>query len=223
MATYQRGSSANIIVGAAALFTFENDTPIGYVSGTGEITDAQAALDLPAYVDGTSYKDTLSNTATFRNVGYTMNGLELAFQPDFGEVQVDQLLDVARLYKQGMTVNLNTAFAESTLENLLFALANKDGDLQTVAGNPTMEMSAGDIGDVPLERGLVAVGPGTGSAAEATNKERIYVAYRALSIENVTVAAKRDEATMFEVSFRLLPNDDANYGKIVDRTIDPNA
>jgi len=24
---------------------------------------------------------------------------------------------------------------------------------------------------------------------------------------------------MFEVSFRLLPNDDASYGKIVDRTI----
>jgi len=24
---------------------------------------------------------------------------------------------------------------------------------------------------------------------------------------------------MFEVSFRLLPNDDASYGKIVDRTV----
>ena len=216
---YSRGSSANIIVGAAALFTYE-DGPIGQATD-GAITDVQAELDLPDYVDGTSYKDTLQDDAGFRNVGYTMNGLEIAFQPDFGEVQVDQLLDVARLYKQGMTVNMNTAFAESTLENLLFALANKDSDLATVAGNPTMDMSAGDIGDVPIERGLVAIGPGSGSADEAANLERVYVAYRALSIENVTVSAKRDEATMFEVSFRLLPNDNASYGKIVDRTITP--
>jgi hypothetical protein len=213
MGTYSRGSNTNIIVGAAALFTYEN----------GELTDA----DLPAYVDGDSYRDTLTDYDgddsgsgyDFRNVGYTMNGLELQFQPDFGEVQVDQFLDVAKLYKQGMQVNLNTTFAEATLQNLLFALAGKDTDLTTVAGNPTMNLSAGDIGECPVERGLVAVGPGTGDCAPTEQIERIYVAYRALSIESVTASAKRDEATMFEVSFRLLPNNSASYGKIVDRTI----
>ena len=202
---YTRGSNANIIVGAAALFTYE----------AGNLTDA----DLPAYVSGTSFKETLSSDADFRNVGYTMNGLELQFQPDFGEVAVDQVLDVAKLFKQGMQVNLNTTFAESTLENLLFALAGKDSDLTTVSSNPTLNLSAGDIGECPVERGLVAVGPGTGECAASDELERVYVAYRALSIESVTVSAKRDEATMFEVSFRLLPNDDASYGKIVDRTI----
>lgn len=202
---YTRGSSNDIIVGAAALFTYED----------GSLTDA----DLPAYVAGDSYKDTLQDDADFRNVGYTMNGLEIQFQPDFGEVAVDQVLDVAKLFKQGMQVNLNTTFAESTLENLLFALAGKNTDLATVSSNPTLNLSAGDIGDVPVERGLVAVGPGTGDAA--INVERVYVAYRALSIESVSVSAKRDEATMFEVSFRLLPNDNASYGKIVDRTYTP--
>jgi hypothetical protein len=118
-----------------------------------------------------------------------------------------------------MQVNLNTTFAEATLENLLFSLAGKDADLTTVSGNPTLNMSAGDIGECPVERGLVAVGPGTGDCAVGSELERVYVAYRALSIENVSVSAKRDEATMFEVSFRLLPNDDASYGKIVDRTV----
>jgi hypothetical protein len=202
---YTRGTSANIIVGAAALFTYE----------AGQLTDA----DLPAYVDDVSFKDTLQGDTDFRNVGYTMNGLEVVFQPDFGEVQVDQVLDVAKLYKQGMQVNLNTAFAEATLENLLYAVAGRDEDLTTVAGNPTMNLSAGDIGECPVERGLVAVGPGTGDCDVSDEIERVYVAYRALSIENVTVSAKRDEATMFEVSFRLLPNDSASYGKIVDRTI----
>ena len=202
---YTRGTSNNIIVGAAALFTYE----------AGVLADG----DLPAYVDNVSFKDTLEDSVDFRNVGYTMNGLEIQFQPDFGEVQVDQVLDVAKLFKQGMQVNLNTTFAESTLENLLFALANNDGDLTTVSGNPTLNLSAGDIGECPVERGLVAVGPGTGDCAASDQIERVYVAYRALSIENVTVSAKRDEATMFEVSFRLLPNDSASYGKIVDRTI----
>src|SRR6056300_1281108 len=208
---YTRGSSNNIIVGAAALFTYE----------AGVLTDA----DLPAYVDDETFKDTLEDDVSFRNVGYTMNGLDIEFQPDFGEVQVDQLLDVARLYKQGMQVNLNTAFAESTLENLLFSLAGKDADLATAGvgefaeANPVMNMSAGDIGECPVERGLVAVGPGTGDCAIGDEIERVYVAYRALSIENVTVSAKRDEPSMFEVSFRLLPNDGASYGKIVDRTL----
>jgi hypothetical protein len=220
---YNRGTSANIIVGAAALFTYETG-PIGKTS-LGKLTDAQANLDLPSVVDNVSYKDTLETDSDFRNVGYTMNGLELQFQPDFGEVRVDQVLDVAKLYKQGMQVNLNTTFAESTLENLLFALAGKDDDLlpagstEFAAGNDVMKLSAGDIGECPVERGLVAVGPGTGNCEVGSDLERIYVGYRALSIENVTVSAKRDEATMFEVSFRLLPNDDASYGKIVDRTV----
>jgi hypothetical protein len=216
---YTRGTSTNIIVGAAALFTYE----------AGVLTDA----NLPAYqAEGSvgnatgTYRETLAADADYRNVGYTMNGLELQFQPDFGEVQVDQVLDVAKLYKQGMQVNLNTAFAEATLENLLFSLAGKDDDLTASAGatgikagSPTLNLTAGDIGECPVERGLVAVGPGTGDCNPDEQIERIYVAYRALSIESVTVSAKRDEPTMYEVSFRLLPNDDASYGKIVDRTI----
>lgn len=208
---YTRGSSSNIIVGAAALFTYNN----------GVLTDA----DLPTLTTGVRAVEALSADLDFENVGYTSNGLEIQFQPDFGEVQVDQVLDVAKLYKQGMQVNLNTTFAEATLENLLFSLAGKAADLEQNAATgvfqseKVLNLSAGDIGECPVERGLVAVGPGTGDCAVGSELERIYVAYRALSIESVTVSAKRDEATMFEVSFRLLPNDSASYGKIVDRTV----
>ena len=217
---YTRGTSANIIIGAAALFTFE----------AGELADS----DLPSLHTGTnetkSLKEILSDDADFRNVGYTMNGLELVFQPDFGEVQVDQILDVAKLYKQGMQVNMNTAFAEATLENLLFAIAGEDADLTPANGTgsawerqKTLNLASGTLGECPVERGLVAVGPGTGDCAPTEQIERIYVAYRALSIESVTVSAKREEATMFEVSFRLLPNNSGSYGKIVDRVIENTA
>jgi hypothetical protein len=156
-----------------------------------------------------------------------MNGLEMQFQPDFGEVQVDQILDVAKLYKQGMQVNLATAFAEATLENLLLSLAANEDDLsgnKSTSAGRTLNLSAGDIGECPVERAIVAVGPGTGDCADSPYIERVYTAYRALSIENVTVSAKRDEASMFEVSFRLLPEDaSGSYGKIVDRTWDSSS
>ena len=210
MANYSRGTSTNIIVGAAALFVA--DTTLD-------------AASLTAFESAKSFKDTLTNDADYTNVGYTSNGLELQFQPDFGEVQVDQILDVAKLYKQGMQVSLATSFAEATLENLLLALAYKDSKLtgtKSTSGGRVLDLSAGDIGECPVERGLVAVGPGTGDCVDSTTVERVYTGYRALSIENVTVSAKRNEASMFAVNFRLLPEDvSGSYGKIVDRTFVP--
>jgi hypothetical protein len=223
---YSRGNSKQVIVGAAALF----------VSSTGDFDPTNTSPVLPDFVNNESYRTTLTDqttpTVATRNVGYTSNGLEIQFQPDFGEVQVDQLLDVAKMYKQGMKVNLNTAFAEATLENLMVAIAanSSEYDQHVKMKNPIMtgttgsfsdalEILSGNIGECPVERGIVAVGPGTGDCEVGTSIERIYLAYRALSIDNVTVSAKRDAPSVFEVSFRLLPADNGSYGKIVDRTL----
>jgi len=152
---YTRGTSTNIIVGAAALF----------------VADTTLTPDtLETFVSNESFRETLADDAAYTNVGYTMNGLELQFQPDFGEVQVDQILDVAKLYKQGMQVNLATAFAEATLENLLLALAYSDSKLsgnKATSNGQALNLSAGDIGECPVERGIVAVGPGTGDCADS--------------------------------------------------------
>lgn len=249
---YTRGSNANIIVGAAALFV------------TLDTNQGLNKDNIPTFIDGESYKETLSRryTDVFRNVGYTNNGVEIAFAPDFGEVMVDQLLDTAKLFKQGMKVTLKTTLAEATLENLLLAIAGKKSDfgvlnlgtanetnrLLTLGLAPTtltsggtnadvsvasgafiqtntfLDITSGDLGDYPIERGIIAVGPGTGNLSGTTpdtldnQAERVYIAYRAVSIDSVTVAAKRDSATSFEVSFRLLPDNNGAYGRIVDRS-----
>ena len=216
-----RGNSNQIIVGAAQLFVSKQG-PLEYNSVVDEYVFGSASVSgIPAFVAGTLYADTVeSASASWRNVGYTMNGLEVQFQPDFGEVQVDQLLDVAKLYKQGMQVNMVTAFAEATLENLVVAVATSDSNYDDVDPDElTLNLSAGDLGEVPLERALIAVGPGSGdpNATGADQVERVYVAHRALSIDSVTVSAKRDTPSMYEVSFRLLPTANGSYGKIVDR------
>ena len=213
---YAVGDAKKIIVGAAALF----------VTTGGELE----LTDLPTFTSGKGYAETLSGDNGFRNVGFTTNGIELQFQPDFGEVQVDQLLDSAKLFKQGMQVNVRTAFAESTLENLLVAIAGVESDRTTTASSApgvpggttvteTLNLSSGKLGECPVERGLVAVGPGTGDCNATNGKERIFVLHRALSMDSVTVNVKRDTATTFEVSFRLLPNAQGSYGKMVDRTV----
>jgi hypothetical protein len=125
-----------------------------------------------------------------------------------------------------------TAFAEATLENLLVSIAatedtyddstasfNSSGRL--LSGEVELNVTAGDLGDVPVERAIIAVGPGSGdpAATGASKVERVYVGNRVLSIENVTVSAKRDEPSMYEVTFRLLPAANGSYGKIVDRVV----
>ena len=98
-------------------------------------------------------------------------------------------------------------------------LFRSSGTKSTSAGR-TLNLASGDIGECPVERALLAVGPGTGDCVDSASVERVYIAYRALSIDNVSVAAKRDAATMFDVTFRLLPEDTSgSYGKIIDRTI----
>ena len=215
---YSRGDSKNIIVGAAALFVADSPLSPSASSSTG----AAGTSTYPPFVSSESYRETVADEADFVNVGYTSDGLEVSFEPDFGEVSVDQVLDVAKLYKQGMKVNMKTSFAEATLENLLIALAYGDSELtgtKSSSSGQELNLSAGDIGECPVERGIVAVGAGTGDCSVSDKVERVYVAYRALSIESVTVSAKRDEATKFETSFRLLPEDTTgSYGKIIDRT-----
>jgi hypothetical protein len=263
MANYQRGNASNIVVGAAAIF-------VGGITNLVTTLDYNETLPspgfdaakVPAFQVGQSYKDTLANaTGTWRNIGYTNNGLELAFNPTFGDVTVDQLLDVAKLFKSGMQVTLKTSLAEATLENLLFSLAQRgsvnryagsvsDTVLATVTYTPAtgtvsgvytatgltstqtssdqfIDLFAGDLGDYPVERSLIAVGASTVGTAAQNNTgavsitdqtERVYFAYRVVNISNVTVSAKRDTATMFDVEFRLLPDSNGAYGKIVDRT-----
>jgi len=253
---YTRGDSKNIIVGAAALFVYAE----------GPVTEPGTDAAFPAFAAGASYKDTLQDDASWTNVGYTQNGMELTITPDFGEVEVDQLLDSAKIFKQGMQVMLSTTFAEATLENLLYAIAASPSDLngglaEVVGGLPDsysgiranpdptapgvvvaggsapvsgvntahflngtqdaldiLEVTAGNLGECPIERAVCAVGPGTGDCAEGSVIERVYAAFRALSMDAVTVSVSRDSASTFDVNFRLLPANNGSYGRIIDRT-----
>ena len=219
------GNAKNIIVGAGALY-------VGATTGTeyGENTLPAASATLSASVKRLTDPANVDPT-DWKSVGYTSEGAELSFEPDFGEVQVDQLLDVAKIFKQGQRVMVNTTLTEATLENMLIVLGADSDDLSgaSTADIQTFTINGGSLGVTPVERSLAIIGPGPESKTAAGEVvERVYLAYRALSMDTVTVGIRRNEATVFPVSFRLLASStntaadgNAAYGKIIDRVFTP--
>ena len=231
------GNANNIIVGAGALYVGKPETKGTELTENHLVSAAGTANALQADTTTKTLQnpDNLVDGSLWESVGYTSEGAELSFEPDFGEVQVDQLLDVAKIFKQGQRVMLNTTLSEATLENLLVVVGGDPdpttGDLKTSQGTAALDVfniNAGALGVSPVERSLCLVGPGPEEKATTGKKvERIYVAYRALSMDTVTVGVRRNEATVFPASFRLLASTDysvagnASYGKIIDRVFTP--
>ena len=227
----------NIIVGAADM----------WISKTGLANRPATFTPVTATPSATTLG---ADTTNWRNMGYTTEGLELSYEPDYGEVAVDQLLDAARLFKQGLKVTLKTSLAEATLENMQVAFGQEDsvttysGSTQSVTSaltvssansTATLNISGGALGTAPVERTLVAIGnapsklgsgQGTGGtdyidAGSIKKKERVYIARRVVSMDTVSHGLKRGDATVFPVTFRCLPDDsDAYDGSEYGKIID---
>ena len=204
-------NTKNIIVGAANFWVGPaGSMAVGAIPTT--LTNPGTANTVAVPADPTG-------TATMTPVGFTQEGVELAYEPDYGEVEVDQMMDAARLFKQGMRVTVNTTLAEATLENLLVVWGQ--------SGAPTggtINILAGNLGEAPIERSLLFVGPGPVSGAGAA-QERVYRIFRAVQTESTSFALRRAEATGLPASFRCLPNAAASggaaYGTITDRAVSP--
>jgi hypothetical protein len=193
-------------------------TPGPYVAGESYTTTLNA---VDATTGSAVAPATLANTgAAYRNVGYTNNGLQITYNPSYGSVTVDQLLDSAKLFKETMEVMIATEFAEGTLENVLGVFGQSAATL-TDSGKK-LGLAAGALGEAPVERQLVAIGQAP-TTAESSKTERVYYARRVLSVQQSQFSLARNAASTFPVTFRLLPSGasgdaGAEYGTIVDRT-----
>jgi len=237
MANQIAGNAKNILVGASPLFITNLDvTTSGYVENfaPGEQGSTAPAFSAPtASADGKSYTDTLnevtaSATPTFyyRNVGYTNNGLQVTYNPSYGSVTVDQLLDTAKLFKESMEVMIATEMAEGTLENVLTVFGQSSSTLTEGATVDKLGLAGGALGEAPTERQLVAVGQAPTSGTGVSKAERVYYARRVLSVQQSQFSLARNAASTFPVTFRLLPDGSKSgqeYGFIVDRVLNKTA
>lgn len=243
----------NIIVGAATVYVGRSGEENDKINVTSNTATAQ---------DPTKVSN--GESASWYHMGYTMEGVTLNIEPTYNEVMVDQLLDVARLFKTSQRVTVATSLTEATLENLYVAIGGQtgaNGDYQTASSGASynqiatadgttttssataavsvsgvsasaqaqniLHLNGGALGIAPVERSVCFVGSAPTSVAETGptgHAERIYILYRAVSVDAVGVGVRRDDATVFPVNFRVMPSErnsapdgNAAYGKIVDR------
>jgi hypothetical protein len=144
------------------------------------------------------------------HVGATMDGVEVAYEPDYTDINVDQLKDAAIIYQNGFRLSVRTNLAEATLENLQRAWGFADAQL--VAG-PPKKLNIPVPPDEPTERKLVLIGK------NPADLERKYFARRAIAADTSSHSLRRADATVFPVSFRLLGDpaySGSEYGYIED-------
>jgi len=203
---------------------------LSYTDSLNDIDVATAATDGTARVIGApsatppvAAAASTKKGAFYRNVGYTNNGLQVTYNPSYGSVTVDQLLDSAKLFKESMEVMIATELAEGTLENVLAVFGQAGTSTVTGTGDSkksTIGLEAGALGVAPTERQLVAVGQAP--TEDSTKAERVYYARRVLSVQQSQFSLARNAATTFPVTFRLLPveaKSGSEYGIIVDRVL----
>ncbi len=176
---------------------------------------AQSYRDTLEAVAWNASEDDPANAAAWKPVGFTQEGLEISYEPDYGDVEVDQLLDSAVVFKQSMRVSLNTTLAEATLYNLMLAWGQAATTLTSDASSAELDIEGGSLGETPTERGFIAVGNSPREGGKYG--ERTYHAYRTLNVEQSTHSMRRNENTGIPVAFRALPASTGLYGKIKDR------
>lgn len=207
-------NTQNIIVGHGDLYVWNGSVESAQLPAF----DASAATLRDAFEVG-------AGATNWTPLGATMDGVELSYTPEFGEINVDQMKGVAKMWNQSNEVSVTTTLAESSYFNLLFALGldgsyASDGDAQQV-------LSLGVPQDAVVERAVAVVGPGV-PAEDGTPRERVYLARRVLSVEGTTINLSRTDATTLAVTLRLLPSSvrehrNSQYGFIVDRMVGVDA
>jgi len=159
------------------------------------------------------------------DIGATQDGVELSWEPDMVDIEVDQFGDAAKVIQSMVKVMLKTTLAEATLVNLAHAwgydstVGNSDIK-QNQDGTDTNTFMFGVENVYPHERCIKTVGNAPGSTA-ATTLTRTFQAKRAISYSASSHSMKRAEATVFPVEFRILPTAadvGYEYGKIIDAT-----
>lgn len=158
------------------------------------------------------------------SVGGTQGGVEITWEPDMVDIEVDQYGDAAKVIQSKVKVMLKTTMAEATLNNLAVAWSydsTTDGNdiISNNDGANTRTFLFGVQNVYPYEKAIQIEGNAPGSTA-STTKTRKFRTKRAISMESSTISMKRAEATVFAVSFRILPvSSDVNYeyGKIIDQ------
>jgi hypothetical protein len=195
--------------------------------GAGSVNTANIVVgEAEVKVGASNTSMTNGDFDSLASVGATQEGVEISWEPDMVDIEVDQYGDAAKVIQSRVKVMLKTTLAEATLNNLAVAWSydNVDDGADVLVNNDganTKTFMFGVQNVYPYEKAIQIVGNAPGSGA-ATTRTRKFNTKRAISFESSSIAMKRAEATTFAVSFRILPvsgDTGYEYGKIIDQTV----
>lgn len=182
---------ANLIMGAGTLYTG--------AFGATEPTDID---DAPG--------------AGWTDVGATVGGVALRYNPTYADLDVDQLVDHPgrRLVRREFV--LVTQLAEATLENLIVAF-NIEGSIASITGPPaatSIEPDSAAVAVQPAYRALLFDG-----FAEGANKKRRVLVRKALQVAQSEMAYRKDGQLLVPVEFHAHYVDGSTAPwKVIDET-----
>jgi hypothetical protein len=141
---------------------------------------------------------TAPSTPPWTNLGGTDDGVTLNVAHEWQNLRMDQIIDSAGKRKTGRTITVATNLVEGTLENLALAL-NESATILAGGTGPTawraIEATGDDSGAEPTYSAIILRGRAPGG------KRRLFVIRRALSVEDVESAYKKDDQWLIPVTF----------------------
>lgn len=140
-------------------------------------------------------------SAAWTDLGGTTDGATISVNQTYKELEVDQVIDIPgrRLTQRDMTVKTN--LAEPTLQNLVYAL--NDGTYATGATDNTYTPAFTDSATQPTYRAVLLWGWAAGAGAGGQSKRRQVILRRCLSSDNVEFAYKKEDQTVFTVTWSI--------------------
>lgn len=138
-------------------------------------------------------------SATWTDLGGTVDGAELTIKQEYKELEVDQVVDIPgrRLVKRDMMVK--TKLAEPTFANLVYAL--NDGTTATGTGYSTYTPAFTDAATQPTYRALIMHGWAAAAGAGGQSKRRMVILRRVLSSDDVELSYMKDKQTLLTVTW----------------------
>jgi hypothetical protein len=138
------------------------------------------------------------SSSTWTDVGATQDGVTLNVNVEYAELEVDQIIDTPERRITKRDVQLATNMAEPTLANL--ALVLNGGTVTASAAYATYDPADDVSSTQPTYKALLFRGWAPRTSASAIMYRNVVVR-KVLSIEGIETAYKKDDQTLFPVTF----------------------
>lgn len=148
---------------------------------------------------------------TWKELGYTEDGVTVDYEPTFQDHEVDEELLPVKKTKTKEKTTVTANLAENTLENYRVAMGLPASTLVTDTTAKTKTLNLKVNFDIP-EHQLKLVGK------SPDNLDRTIIYNRVVSVGKVSTKHNKKDKKLIPIEFEVLSDDTGTYGTIVDKT-----